>query len=173
MKKWIAITIISMIIVAILLSICVYFGLRGAGQSVKNSGFTDERFMLLLFPVGEDIPLGRAVIANLSEYKQESMEVYVDGAGVIFPRSGFTPIPPQDYVVWVERLNKELTLWGKETDWSNIEYAFTPSEQGGEAVTTITDKRGTKRRYTYIVDGSSIRPIEIKIKVNIAKNLGN
>ncbi len=169
--KWVAIIVLSIVTVAILLFICLCFSLRGAGPSVKYSGFTDERFLLLLFPVGEDIPLGRAVIVSLFEYKQEFIEVYVDGAAVTVSRSSFTPIPPQDYAAWVERLNRELTAWGKETDWSNIEYAFTPSEQGGKAVMTITNKKGTKHGYTYILDGPSIRPIEVKTNVNAAKNL--
>lgn len=169
--KRIAIIILSIGTVLILLSICAYLGLRGAGPSVKYSGFTDERFFLLLFPVGEDIQLGRAVIVSLSEYKQKSIEVYVDGAVVTIARSGFTSIPPKDYDVWVKRLNQELDAWGKGTDWNSIEYVFTPFEQGGESVMTVTDKTGTRYAYTYAVDGANIRPIKIETKVNAAKNL--
>jgi hypothetical protein len=171
--KWIAIVVLSLGAGAILLCICVSFSLRGAGPSAKDSGFTDERFLLLLFPVGEDIPCRRAVIASLSEYKQEFVEVYVDGAAVAIPTSDFTAVPPEDYAAWVERLNTELALWGKETDWAHTDYVFIPYEKGGKAMLTVTNKTGTKHEYTYVLDGTLVRPLQVKTNVNTAKSLSH
>jgi len=167
------ITIVFMLLgaMAIVLCACAYSGLGGSETTVQNSGFDDERFLLLLFPVGEETFLERAVIATIAEYQKDVIEVYVDGAGVTMPKSGLASVPPENHGVFVERLNQELSVWGEETDWSNIEYAFAPSEAGGRAVVRIKDKEGTTIQYTYLVEESSIRPLEVKTEVNVAANL--
>ena len=171
--RHVAIIFIVLGAIAILLCAYTYGSFRGPSETVQTSGFTDERFLLLLFPVGEEVPVDRAVIATLAEYQQELIEVYVDKAATTMPRSNFVPAPPEDYSVFVERLNQELSVWGPDTDWSNIDYCFVPSESGGEAVVTIQDKRGTTTRYTYLVEESAIRPVEVRTKVNTAKNLAD
>jgi len=169
------VAIIFMLLGALAILVCAYTygGFRGPTETVQNSGFADERFFLLLFPAGDDVSLERAVIATLAEYRQEFIEVYVDGTAVTMPRSGLVSVPPENYGAFVERLNQELSVWGQETDWSKIEYVFAPSEVGGEAVVTIGDKRGTAMRYTYLVEDSAVHPLEVRTKVDTARNLAD
>ncbi len=171
--RYITIAFMLLGAVAILLCAYTYCSFPEPTETVQDSGFADERFFLLLFPTGDEVTLERAVIATLAEYQQDLIEVYVDGIAVTMPRSGFASVPPEDYDAFVERLNQELSVWGQETDWSAIEYVFAPSDVGGEAVVTIGDKRGTTRKYTYLVEDSLIRPLEVRTKVDIAGNLAN
>jgi hypothetical protein len=169
--KHIAIMLFALGVVAISVCAYVYRSLPVARVTVRNSGFADEKFLMLLFPVAGNVSCKRAVLASLPEYRRESLEVHVDGVAVTIPRSGFTGIPPQGCDTYVDRLNRELAAWGAETDWSNVAYTFSPSERGGTAILTIKDKRGTTCRYTYLVKGLDIQPVEVRTEVNLAKKM--
>jgi hypothetical protein len=166
-----AIVLVSFGVVAVLLCACLYRGLAGAGTTWKSTSVRDDNFLVLLFPVAQNTSCQRAVLANLAEYHREFLEVYLDGAAVTVPRSDFTPVPPQDCNVYVERLNRELDAWGAETDWSRIQYAMTPAGEGGKVTVTVTDKRGTIRAYAYLIQGTSVHPVEVTTDVNIARNM--
>lgn len=166
-----AIVLISLGVVAALLCASLYRSLTGAGTAWKNSRVADEEFLVLLFPTENNTSCRRAVLATLAEYHRESIEVYVNGVALTVPRSEFTLVPPQNYNDYVERLNQELDRWGAETDWSRIQYAMTRAEEGDRTTATVQDKRGTTRVYTYRIKGDSVDPIDVKMDVNIAKNM--
>ena len=140
----------------------------------KRSDFDKKEFLILLFPAKENDFVKRAVIANLDEYEAESIEVYEDSEAAVMAKNRLTAVPNgQECSGYIKQLNEKLTLWGTETDWSGIEYAFSTVGDEVTAVMTVTDKNGTVTEYKYFISGSFIQPISIIKKINIVKKLAN
>ena len=169
--KRIVVAVVSLGAVTELLCACLYYSLAKAGATWKSANFSNDRFLVLLFPREDNTSCRRAVLASVSECNQESLEIYVDAAAVTMPRTAFMLMPPQDYSTYVKRLNQELDLWGKETDWSQIQYTMAPSEEGVRATVTVKDKRGTTREYAYLIREDSVQPVDVTTDVNVARNM--
>jgi hypothetical protein len=115
-RKRVVLALLSLGVVA--LSLCAYvcYHPGRTGTIVKTSTLADEKFLLVLFPVAGNTTCRRAVLASLSECRRASLEIYADGVAVAVPTSSFTTAPPEDYGVYIARLNREFDVWGTQTN---------------------------------------------------------
>ncbi len=173
MKKWIAIFAIMVITAA-----TTFFVVKSVVHkniAIKAyTTFEDKDFLILLFPIKETDSCKRAVIVNLEEYHNDTIEVYKDNVAVAIDKKQFTAVPSaNEYTKYVKRLNEELSLWGKETDWDSVEYNFSSVEEKARVVLTVKDKAGIVQEYIYLSSENSLAPASIVTIVDISKKMAN
>lgn len=140
----------------------------------RKSDFDKDKFLVLLFPVEENELCKRAVIASLTEFEQDFIQVYQNGDVVMnIPKEKFTIFPSPKYDLYVKRLNEEFNNWGEKTDWILAEYTFKNTNQKTNVIFKLKDKCGGAKTHYYTINNKLVYPTKMKTEVDIAKKLAN
>ncbi len=132
-----------------------------------DSTLAKKRFTILLFPRTGDSEheqpsgLTRAVLTNLEENAQDKVEVFLGNDPVKIDRSLLTAVPPPGaWKGYVDALNKELVVWGENTDWRYVKFEVVNENGTVLAELKIKAKKGSVYKYRYrIHDALTVVPV--------------